>query len=339
MIRALALVIFVCSISLAQTTSAQVFNPLENALRIVVDPAYPVPNTPVRISVQSSAIDLAESTILWTVGTTTVAEGVGITSIRPLAGPVGSNRLVTVEVSSAEGSTRAQTRLATTEIDLLWESDSYTPPFYRGRTLAGTQSQIRMQAIPRFRLPDGTYIAEKDIVYDWYRNDTLVVNASGRGKSTAILKGPSPYGADTVTVRARSGTLVGEARVRIPAQDTPLSLYENHPLFGILYHRALEGGVSTLETEQVVTAVPYFANIDSPSNNALSYEWVVNGTPVQSSAAEPETLTISVENYTGPARIELTVTSAADIVMRAARSWEMQFGSTSIFDAVNPFGN
>ncbi|HWO07726.1 MAG TPA: hypothetical protein VNM40_04075 [Candidatus Paceibacterota bacterium] len=312
----------------------------ERQLDLTLTPAHPAPGQTVQLSIQTYALDLRRSMVVWYVNDREILRGIDRREASVVVGNLGTETAIRVIAEDEEGLVAtAEAIIRPTEIDLLWEADSYVPPFYGGRTLPGTNSTIRAQAIARFRTPSGAPIDDSNIVYTWYRNDAIV--ADGRGKSSVTVSGPSLFGADTLRVVAVSAdkTLSAETSVRIPAVDPFVMLHENHPLFGVLYHRSLEPGATTLETEQKVTAVPYFADIVSPGEPSLLYEWTVNGATIAPDPEEPQTLTITAEGYTGPADIELSLMSARDIFLHAVGKWQLVFGEQSrFFSGLNPFG-
>lgn len=319
---------------------AQISNAVfERELNLTLSPEYPAPGETVRLSIQTYALDLNRSNVVWYANDKEIARGAGLTEASVVAGESGFETRILVIAEDDEGITAgASAVIRPAEIDLLWEAESYAPPFYEGRVLPGTNSPIHAQAVARFKTPNGQTIADSDIVYTWYRNDAVA--GAGRGKSSVTLPGPALFGSDTIRVAAVSvdETVSSEASTRISSVDPFITLYENHPLFGVLYHRSLEPGATTMETEQKVTAVPYFAGIRSPRDSQLAYEWSVNETRIEPDPREPQTLTITANGYRGPAAISLSLTSASDIFLRAVGEWRLVFGSeSSIFSGLNPF--
>src|SRR3990167_10337236 len=66
------------------------------------------------------------------------------------------------------------------EVDLLWQGNSYVPPFYEGRTLWSSQSRITFLAIPH-----GAGIGNPaNLTYKWTKNGTVLGNINGVGKNT-----------------------------------------------------------------------------------------------------------------------------------------------------------
>jgi hypothetical protein len=311
---------------------------LERPLDLVMTPEYPAPGDRVSLSVSSYGVDLDRSMIVWYADGKEIARGNTLTSTEVAAGKAGSATAITVVAQEENGLIgSAEAIVRPTEVDLLWESDSYSPPFFRGRTLAGSNANIRAQAIVRFVRADGSVIPEEGIIYSWYRGTARI--ASGRGKSSVKMPGPALFGSETITVTAESadGTYHGRAVVRIDGVDATLDLYENHPLFGVLYHRALTGSATTLETELKVTAVPYFANVAVPHDTSLAYEWRLGSKSFVPDPKHPETFTIATKGYEGPIAIELGLTSAADRSLKANGTWDLIFGGSDSFFDNDPF--
>lgn len=335
MLRALGIVVCVLAVCIPAISSAQLTLSYPRQLTLTLSPENPAPGEAVRLFVQSYTIDLDRSTITWSANGAPFAQGVGLKETSIVAGPSGAATHLRVQASDPDGNTGlAEAMIQPSEIDILWSTDSYVPPFHHGRALAGTNARIRAYAFVNFARAGGTRIPESDIIYMWSRNGTAIASVSGRGKSSVSFPGPAPLRSDTITVEAEAAdkSVSARASATIPAAEPILALYENHPLFGILFHRAIVGDVNTDEHEEKVTAIPYFAHIASPSDPSLSYEWRVNDIPIASDSEEPETLTITADEYTGPADIELSLTNAADIFMRAIGSWRIVFGGeTGIF--------
>jgi hypothetical protein len=320
-----------CAILLPAVAHAQLSTWFSLPMTLTLTPENPSPGEVVQLAVSSYAIDLHRSTIIWSANGVPFAEGVGRTEASIVAGEKGSVTDITVEALSDTGDNGfAEARISPSELQLLWRSESYAPPFFKGRKLAGGNATIHAAALTSF-IKNGIRVPDADIIYTWYRNNSVLANASGRGKFRATLQGPAG-GTDVLRVIAETAdrSQRAEASASIVAHDPHLVLYENHPLFGILYHRAIVGDVNTIERELRVTAVPYFARASEP--RTLSYEWVVNDVNIEPSTDTPETLTLTTRDYTGPADIELTAMNPADIFMRSVGRWRILFsGSGGIF--------
>ena len=313
------------------------FDTSEGALSISPNPQYPLPNSTVQLTAESPLLDLANSDIEWTVNGAAAGSG---QSIKLTVGAPGSATNVSVSVSGQSGDDSAQLTLIPTSIDLLWEADSYTPPFYRGRAVPTSGSTIRLFAVPHFVASDGTVIASSGIDFTWKVNGGVDEAQSGIGESSALFPAAILYGTDVIEVDAQTpdGSLAGSASITIQTQAPQLVLYEDNPLFGLMYHQALGSSQNAPESETSFAAVPYFAEAASPNDASLAYQWSVNGSPVSTDPSDPSEITISASS-SGEAQIQLSVSKPSDPFFSASGSWLVGFGESAQNASSNPFNS
>lgn len=317
-----------------QTAGARIF--------LFLSPEYPGPNEPVRISLESTLIDLAQSEIVWYVDNKVFKRGIGVKDADILVGPLGSKTGISVTAQTPDGANASGTTvISPAEVDLLWESDSYVPPFYRGRALPSHGTSVRVHAIARFKPAGSAQIPENNILYTWKRNGSTVGSASGRGKSSVIFPSPALFSTDIIEVNASAigGAGGGAARLQISSIEPVLVLYQNHPLFGIMYNKAFDGTISLSDTEATFSAVPYFAEAESPDDARLIYSWNVNGNDIPADVLKPSELTVNAEKSNGLAQIALSITHAANFAMRSSGIWRVSFETgNNGFIGIDPFG-
>ena len=325
-------VTFLYSISAPQNVRAQLgLLGIESSLSIGLSPLHPSPGETVELTVKSAVLDLGESTVLWRANGKIIAQGDGINSAQVVVGALGVPTTIEVGVLAPDGiSASGRAVIIPTELDLLVDSDSYVPPFYRGRALVSAGTTMHLLAIPRFKRPGGSLVATSDLIYTWRRNGEVLGSISGRGKSSAYIPFLHLYGADNFSVEARTadGMLSGEARVSIQSIEPMLALYQDHPLYGILYHKSLEASTSISESETTFAAVPYFAQAQSVNDPDLAYAWHVNGVSVPSSVSTPSEITINAANSSGIALIELELTHTNNFYMDVKRVWNVILSSS-----------
>ena len=312
---------------------------IENAIFIEFSPRYPAPGETVRLTVKSALFDIAGSDLKWEARGKTIAEGKGVDSAEVVAGALGTETAVEVTLISADLTTAsARATIAPTELHLLVDSDSYLPPFYKGGARASAGTRLLLQAVPHFRL-GSTFVPASDLMYTWRRNEEVLGNISGRGKSTVIIPAPHLFGTDKVSVEVRTddGLLSREASVSLSSSEPVLTLYEDHPLFGTLYHRALGPSASIPESEMTFAAVPLFAQARSAVDGALNFSWKVNGASVSSNPSAPHKLTINADNSTGVALVGLEVTHATNYYLDARGFWNITFSVDA--SGLGQFGN
>ncbi|MEK7156239.1 MAG: hypothetical protein AAB790_00320 [Patescibacteria group bacterium] len=330
-IQFLFVTLAVCVFSLSALPAYAQFglNDPGNALSIQFSPATPGPGDTVTVSVQSSLLDIRDSDILWEVGGKKIAQGKGVASAPVTAGALGEATTVAVTVAAQDGmSATAEAVIIPTELDLLVDSDSYTPPFYRGAPRPSAGTTLRLQTFPRFKR-GGVMIPAEQLIYTWRRNGEVLGSISGRGKAAAVIPVEHLFGTDTISVEARSADdrLAHVSSVSVTIQEPTLELYEDHPLYGVLYHRALPNSASLAGSEATFAAIPYFAQARNIYDPALQFDWRVNSTDIPANLKNPGELTINAENSSGIAFIELAVTHATNFFFDAKGTWNVTFSS------------
>lgn len=309
----------------------------DGALSISMSPQYPGPQQTVTLTLSSALYDVESSAIVWRANGSVIAQGPGVKSVQIQTGAVGDDTRVSADLSAPSGSANAEFTITPTAVDLLWESTSYTPPFYRGRALPAAGAPITLVAIPHFGSKHA--VAPSSAVYTWRQDGRVLASLSGRGRSSATFSGPSLYGSTiiTVDVAAPDGSVSGEASVRIADQSSPLVLYEDHPLYGILFNRALGSGSNISSTESSFAAIPFFAPVKSPLERGLSYTWKVNDTAVAPSETHPNEITINAAASTGIANVALELDDASNYFYSAQSAWDLSFGPHAGATANDPF--
>jgi len=327
MTRTLIALLFGVLLSAAMPAFAQVNPTYSAALTISSDPSYPTPNSFVELTAESPLLDLQDSTIQWTVNGSPAGTG---ESVRVAVGALGRPTNVQVSVTGATGSDSATLTIIPASIDLLWESDSYVPPFYKGRAQPGSGSSVRVLAIPHFVNGSGALVPSSSLQFTWKLNGAVDRAQSGLGESSAVFPAASLYGNDTidVTVKTSDGSIAAESSVAVQTQDPQLALYEDNPLFGVMYHAALSSIGSASESETSFVAVPYFADAVSANDHSLAYQWTVNGSSVAADPLDPSEITIKAQSA-GTANVSLSLAKPTDPFFAASGQWQINFSNAA----------
>ncbi len=329
-----------CAILLAAQVHAQIgLRGIENAVSIYLAPAHPVPGDIVRLSVRSPILDLAQSEIVWRSGGKTLAKGEGVDTASITIGALGTVTTVEVVVTTADGATAsAKATIIPTELDLLVDSNSYIPPFYRGRALPSAGTAIYLEAIPHFKRSNGSNVDNANIIFTWRKNNEVLGTLSGLGKASASVPVEHLFGRDTISVEARTadGLFSNEATFSFVPVKPFLALYQNNPLSGIMYGQALAPTTFIPESEATFAAVPYFAQATSADDPSLRFDWEVNGQTIPQGASNPSGVTINANNSKGVAFLQLELTHATNFYTYARSSWNITFSVGA--STQTPFG-
>ncbi len=302
---------------------------IENTVFISYTPTNPQSGDTVTFTAKSSSIDIAESAVSWTVNGKAVTGNAADTSVQATLGALGTETTVAAVATTPDGVVaEAQAVIVPSELDLLVDSDSYTPPFYAGRARASAGTNVRLQAVPRFRY-GGKLVPASELTFTWRKNGDPLGSISGRGRTTAVIPVQHLFGSDTISVEVRTsdGRVSNTASFSVPSAEPFIALYEDHPLYGVMYHRQLRAANLIPETEMTFTAVPFFAQASGPRDPQLAYAWRVNGADVASHPTDPEKITINASNSTGRALVELNVSHASNYFLDAKGAWNITFST------------
>lgn len=259
--------------SFSLSANAQVYG---QALDVTFTPVNPGPGDRISVTVKDVVGNLDEKEIIWTLNGKIEKRGIGEKNFEFDLGPLGS--VSTVKVTTNVLSKTIQIR--PTEVDIIWESDGYAPPFYKGKVLRVYQSGLRLVAIPNFISSAGDLIDRTRLVYNWRNSGVLNAPGSGYAKSLLIYPGSTITRPLKMAVEVSSidGTHKGGEEIVVEATEPLVFLYEDHPLYGTQYNKSLNDAVLELQDREVrVAAVPLYFSTANKADEKLKYSWNING--------------------------------------------------------------
>ncbi|NTV22655.1 MAG: hypothetical protein HGB03_03820 [Candidatus Yonathbacteria bacterium] len=328
-IHTLLTIVFLCVSFFPHTTHA-----LESFVSIRVSPAYPSVGEQVSITLSSYSVDLPGASILWYVNGSQRASGIGMTSLSLPAGQAGKTTSIRA-VISANGETIQKTiSFVPGGVDLIWEAtDSYTPPLYKGKALPASSALVHVVAIPNIVGSSGKTVAPENLVYTWTLNGFKrdVTSQSGYGKQTLSLMKNVLLSTESVGVEisSRDGSLGAGATVSIPQTDPEILFYEQRPLQGPWYGRALIDTVTLLSNELSLIAEPYYFSTKTGTPHNLGFAWSMNGSSISSDWNNPHMIIFGVpEGTSGKATVSLATTNPSKLLQDAKTSLSVIFGNT-----------
>lgn len=250
---------------------------LSNELGAEITPAYPRPNEDVSINLTLYTDDLNSATITWYKDGKNVLSGKGQTSYSFKAGSVGTENKIEIEVSLLNGASFSKIlTLNPASVDVVWEANSYVPPFYEGKALHPRQGSLKLVAMPEF-VKGGKRIAPENLIYQWSNGLNVYQNQSGYGKNVVTVDG-SLLGKEEeieVLVTDPSSGLVARGAVNISPVDPEIVFYENDPYYGHVFDSAIPGTFNLKTDEIQILAAPYY--FTEEMNGGLTYDWQLNG--------------------------------------------------------------
>lgn len=251
-------------------------------LIVTLDPEYPAAFQDVTASVESYSADMDRSIITWTLNGKVIQRGTGAKTFRFKAGRNGSYTNLSVSVFF-NGVISTETRSITpATVDLLWQADSYVPPFYKGKALYSHQSSVKVVAQPNIFTKDGVLIPTSKLVYRWKLNKEFVASVSGVGKNIVTFSDAIPVNEKEISVEVSTAdtSVKTVGQIFLHSVGTSPILYQDTPLTGISYERALPQSLTLSDSEMKLVIEPYFFSVKNRDSNSLYYAWSLNGKTV-----------------------------------------------------------
>jgi hypothetical protein len=267
------LIIITPIISLAQDF------PTASLLELSLVPENPEPGQLVKLSVASYTYDLDHSKITWLVDGVEKKTQFGLRDFNTNAGRNGQKTTIKVVVETPDGPKEIEVFFIPSVVDLIYESMSYTPPFYKGRALNPNQGVVIVTALPQLIKDSGEKIPAQNIVYSWKKDGQVMQADSGVGKNSFILFGTIPIRDIIVAVSASSldGNTIASKQINITNVSPKILFYEDSPIYGIMFNKAISGTVRMFTDEFKVKSFPYFMTVGYSQSPDLKYTWDING--------------------------------------------------------------
>lgn len=261
----------------AEKSFAQV---LDTDISLYTSPQFPNPNDSVIAKIDSYTTDLDKAYITWSVDGKQKASNIGKKSFSFFVGNSGEETNLEVKIETLSGSTINKSIVVSpSSIDLLWEAtDSYVPPFYKGKALGAKEAEFKVVAMPAVQ-NQGSKINIFDNTYTWTKDNSGQPNSSGWGKNSLTFK--NTYLDETNTIEVETSSLTGENQSKNTIKITPgnpkILFYEQKQNLGIDMSKTIEDGFSVSQNGSSILAVPYFFSPKDIESTNLSISWSLNG--------------------------------------------------------------
>ncbi len=295
-----------------------------DGVEITTNPDEPAPLQDVTVSIESFNTDLNAASIIWLVAGKTYAKGTGITSIHVTAPPLGKELAVSTIIMTVEGKeVKKALSIKSGGVDLVWESAGYIPPFYEGKALYTYENQIKVSAMPHLSGPKGE-LDPRTLIYKWTENDKVVQDQSGYGKQTLNIQEETPRPLEIkVDVGTPNGSQKGTATITITPGDPSITFYEDDPLYGIFFNKAIPESLNLINPEVTIHAVPY--GFTTSTRVPLSYSWSINNLERNDLSTNQSITLRTKEDTEGSSDISLRIRGIATILQGAQNAVSVMF--------------
>lgn len=299
---------------------------LQNELVATLSPEVPAPGEKLEIRITSYSFDINRAAIVWRLNGKTVKQGMGETSLQMTAGKAGARDVISITAVTPDGQTASKTlTIRPAEVDILWEADSYVPAWYRGKALAGSESNIIFTALPLFYSSRGEKISPSELVYEWEIDHKRQPNSSGFGRYQLKTRGPQLFipMLVEVSVSDMDGNISARKTIQVSGEKPKVIIYQGRPTEGVSANSSIRKELVMATEEESLVAEPYFF---SASNlGGLSYSWQMNGAGVKTTK-KPDTLTVRNSNgESGESRISVFIKNPTSFLQESAYDFLIKF--------------
>jgi len=244
-----------------------------------ISPQNPGTNTEVVVKADTYSDDIDRCKVSWYLNGKLEVEGIGRKNFSFKTGAAGKLMTVKMIIQTLEGAQIERSfSVNPGDIDLIWQADTYVPPFYKGKALATTGSKVKVIAIPNFVSANGVKIQAGDIIYKWKnKNGNL---SSGHGMNSITTEMPIPVIDNEITVEASDlqGNITATKTLKLKSANPRILVYEDLPLTGTEWSRASWSAVNLVGEESTLRVEPYFfSNPTSSADKNLNITWTLNG--------------------------------------------------------------
>ena len=247
-----------------------------NELTINYEPRHPRPEEEVTVSL--SGINSRETNIDWQIRG--FSEMIRETDQRVTftLGELGETAYVSARVTLADGSLiRESIDIKPRVVDILWEGQTYTPPFYQGRALPVENSSMTVKAVPRF----SQEFPEVENYYFQWMLDGIRISGRERGLNTiGLLPDHLRRGGRElrVDIYDQDQKLVARESFAVRLSEPEVLVYKTTQEEGVLsYPHAGKRGQRIAQPKVFWGAIPFYFYIDSRYDDQLGFDWQVNG--------------------------------------------------------------
>ncbi len=318
----LLLILSILSMSMGAFAESEI-GVLESDIDIQTIPENPEPYQSVTVILSSYLTDVNKAMIEWRSGSKTLLSGYGKTSYSFTALGPNTTTIIDIIITPVGSIDRIIKRVAVSpaEIDILWEGvDSYTPPFYRGKSFITREGWIKAVAMPN---TNSIKQSKGRISYTWKSSDNTVLSASGYNKDSFVFVNSELNDKENVTVNASSidGAYNATKTINIPIVDPKIIFYKKSPTEGVLYNNALSDQSFMEEEEMTLVAEPYFVALRG-NESKFTYSWQINGEDIETPSNKME-LTVRPTSRGGYATISIVLENLSTFFQKASGSLKL----------------
>lgn len=300
----------------------------------IVEPKNPAAFETILITLESFSTDLNQADIKWYLNGALKKQGKAVKTFETLTGDIGTSLTIEAVINTKNiGTLTKKVIIAPTEIDIIEQADSFVPPFYKGKALASTEGNVTLISLPLFVTSNGKKLSSNDIVFKWKRNGRVLPDESGLGRNSIAVD--VPYIKEAVVKFEVEATapvynLIATESHFVQPENPEIIFYENNPLLGIMFNKALKGTLVLNKDEAAITAYPFFFGEAVISDRNTNFRWSINGKTVTPTGGKRNSMTLRrPAGATGVSVVSLSIENTKRVFETASQSLRIDLGNSS----------
>ncbi|MBY0376504.1 hypothetical protein K2P96_00840 [Patescibacteria group bacterium] len=316
--------IITCGLSL----SPYVFAVSPSSISMSVVPPSPEPNEGVTVTVSSFAANLDTVNITWLVNGKNVLSGIGKKTLSSTAPKAGGKTTIIAKIALPDGEIDKTVTISPSVMVLLWQAtNSYVSPFYKGKALLPSESEVKIVALPEIKT-GGVMVNPKNMTYTWQKDYSNVGDAGGYGKNSFAFT--NDYLDDTNNVSVVASTLdqnySASGNINVTASQPQISFYKKDPSLGTDWQNAIPSTHNIVGGE-TLQAVPYFITPKTIQLPELNFSWFINDIAVKiTNSYQKDLMPLKIpDGASGTSRLRLEIENTSKLSINAKKTIDVKF--------------
>ena len=298
-----------------------------SSISVNIAPENPAPNENTEIILSSYSYNLDSVLISWSVDGKAVSSGIGKKSFSATAPEAGKQTTISASISLPDGTIQKTIILRPAVMLLLWQgTDSYVPPFYRGKAMPGPGSEIKVVGMPEIKSGSQT-VNPRNMVYTWKEDYTNMPAASGYGKN--FFTYVNDYLDDINNINVVASTVdqryFSERSIDIGTTEPKILFYKDDSNLGTLWEKTISNG-HQIPGSEIIRAMPYFISPKDIRIPSLVFAWYINNFRVDVPIYNKNVLPVQAgAGVSGSSSIRLEISNMDKIFESATKQINVQF--------------
>ncbi len=293
---------------------------LKEKVYFEVFPTKPNLGDTVNIEAQMFGTEIKDSDFTWSMNGKVIKQGVGANRVDFT---LDEKTKIDITIKTGKNITiKNSFDFDPKKVVIIWESKTYTPPFYKGKSFYSEESSLVLNAI---NLDQENPLTNINNNYIWKTDSTVKGSLSGVGYNTFFYSGDilglEPLFSVTMSsIKSRdaskNNTFNNESVLRVQSLPTEIISFEKSPLLGLMFNKTIQPVYNFNKNE--TTIVSYPLNYSLFSSLAGTYEWYINDNKINTNLNQ---ISFKRKNDGDKSRLTLKITNPDSILQTINKSY------------------